>query len=41
MSETKTTPVPLALHPSGDQRFAALDQTIAYYNAEPTALIQI
>jgi bidirectional [NiFe] hydrogenase diaphorase subunit len=28
-------------HPSGDPRFAALDKTIASYNFEPTALIQI
>ena len=28
-------------HPSGDQRFAQLDQTMAHYHHEPTALIQI
>ena len=28
-------------HPSGDERFATLDQTIAHYNYEPTALIQV
>lgn len=28
-------------HPSGDQRFAQLDQTMAHYRHEPTALIQI
>jgi bidirectional [NiFe] hydrogenase diaphorase subunit len=28
-------------HPSGDPRFAALDQTIESYNHEPTALIQV
>jgi NADH:ubiquinone oxidoreductase subunit E len=28
-------------HPSGDPRFAALDQTIDSYNREPTALIQV
>lgn len=28
-------------HPSGDPRFADLDRTIAHYNAEPTALIQV
>jgi len=28
-------------HPSGDQRFAQLDQTMAHYKYEPTALIQI
>jgi bidirectional [NiFe] hydrogenase diaphorase subunit len=30
-----------AEHPSGDQRFATLDQTIDHYHAEPTALIQV
>ncbi len=28
-------------HPSGDQRFASLDQTLQHYNYEPTALIQV
>ena len=28
-------------HPSGDPRFASLDQVIASYNHEPTALIQV
>lgn len=28
-------------HPSGDERFATLDQTIAQYNAHPDALIQV
>jgi bidirectional [NiFe] hydrogenase diaphorase subunit len=28
-------------HPSGDQRFASLDQTLQHYNFEPTALIQV
>jgi bidirectional [NiFe] hydrogenase diaphorase subunit len=28
-------------HPSGDERFATLDQTIAHYHYEPTALIQV
>ena len=28
-------------HPSGDERFATLDQTIVHYNYEPTALIQV
>jgi bidirectional [NiFe] hydrogenase diaphorase subunit len=41
MSETTTAVGTLALHPSGDQRFTALDQTIARYNSEPTALIQV
>lgn len=42
MSATRTlTTIVLPVHPSGDQRFAALDQTIEHYNREPTALIQI
>jgi bidirectional [NiFe] hydrogenase diaphorase subunit len=28
-------------HPSGDERFAALDETIAQYDAHPDALIQV
>ena len=32
---------PLTAHPSGDARFASLDQTIAHYDHEPTALIQV
>jgi len=28
-------------HPSGDVRFATLDQTIEHYHHEPTALIQV
>lgn len=28
-------------HPSGDQRFATLDQTIQQYNAHPDSLIQV
>ena len=36
----QTAPL-LPHHPSGDQRFASLDQTIAHYHHEPTALIQI
>jgi bidirectional [NiFe] hydrogenase diaphorase subunit len=28
-------------HPSGDPRFAALDQTVESYNREPTSLIQV
>jgi NADH:ubiquinone oxidoreductase subunit E len=31
----------LTAHPSGDARFASLDQTIAHYDHEPTALIQV
>jgi NADH:ubiquinone oxidoreductase subunit E len=41
MSTAKTAAAVLPIHPSGDQRFAALDQTIESYNREPTALIQI
>ena len=46
MSKTATIQAPqtapmLPHHPSGDQRFASLDQTIAHYHHEPTALIQI
>jgi NADH:ubiquinone oxidoreductase subunit E len=46
MSETQTnnphaTAPLLPHHPSGDQRFSALDQTIEFYKREPTALIQI
>lgn len=41
MSETMTVAPSLAFHPSGDQRFAALDQTIKHYGGEPTALIQV
>jgi bidirectional [NiFe] hydrogenase diaphorase subunit len=31
----------LTAHPSGDVRFASLDQTLAHYRHEPTALIQV
>lgn len=42
MSQTPHQTAPLLpYHPSGDQRFASLDQTIEYYHHEPTALIQI
>ena len=37
---TSTAPL-LPYHPSGDQRFASLDQTMQHYKYEPTALIQI
>lgn len=30
-----------SVHPSGDARFGALDQTLARYHYEPTALIQV
>ena len=42
MSQTQQQTAPLLpYHPSGDQRFASLDQTIEHYHREPTALIQI
>ncbi len=42
MSQTQPQTAPLLpYHPSGDQRFASLDQTIEHYHHEPTALIQI
>lgn len=31
----------VAYHPSGDERYAVLDQTIAQYDAHPDALIQV
>jgi bidirectional [NiFe] hydrogenase diaphorase subunit len=39
-SSGSTAPL-LPHHPSGDQRFASLDQTLQHYNFEPTALIQV
>ena len=39
-SSESTAPL-LPHHPSGDQRFAQLDQTMQHYNYEPTALIQV
>ena len=42
MSQTQLQTAPLLPHhPSGDQRFASLDQTIEHYKREQTALIQI
>lgn len=41
MKEAKTIAPALPFHPSGDQRFATLDQTIEHYDADPTALIQV
>jgi NADH:ubiquinone oxidoreductase subunit E len=41
MSEAKTSAPALPFHPSGDPRFAALDQTIEHYYRDPTALIQV
>ena len=37
---TATAPM-MPHHPSGDQRFASLDQTMQHYRFEPTSLIQI
>jgi bidirectional [NiFe] hydrogenase diaphorase subunit len=41
MNGTQTIAPSLTTHPSGDIRFASLDETIAHYNYEPTALIQV
>ena len=41
MSELHTIAPTLTTHPSGDIRFASLDETIEHYNHEPTALIQV
>jgi len=41
MSELHTIAPTLTTHPSGDVRFASLDETIEHYNHEPTALIQV
>jgi bidirectional [NiFe] hydrogenase diaphorase subunit len=41
MSELHTIAPALTTHPSGDARFASLDQTIAHYHQDPTALIQV
>jgi NADH:ubiquinone oxidoreductase subunit E len=41
MTETQTIRSVVTTHPSGDARFASLDETIAHYHAEPTALIQV
>src|SRR5208282_3760553 len=41
MSELQTIAPAMTTHPSGDVRFASLDQTIEHYNHEPTALIQV
>ena len=40
-AESASTAPMLPHHPSGDQRFASLDQTLQHYRYEPTALIQI
>ncbi|HVM61003.1 MAG TPA: NAD(P)H-dependent oxidoreductase subunit E [Verrucomicrobiae bacterium] len=40
-AEGSTTAPFLPHHPSGDQRFSSLDQTMQHYNYEPTALIQV
>jgi NADH:ubiquinone oxidoreductase subunit E len=41
MSELQTLAPAMTTHPSGDVRFASLDQTIELYHHEPTALIQV
>lgn len=41
MMELQTIRSVVTSHPSGDARFASLDDTIAHYKAEPTALIQV
>ena len=41
MSELATIAPGMTTHPSGDVRFASLDQTIEHYHHEPTALIQV
>ena len=41
MSELSTIAPGMTTHPSGDVRFASLDQTLTRYNYEPTALIQV
>ena len=41
MSESQTIAPSMTTHPSGDVRFASLDETILRYNHEPTALIQV
>lgn len=41
MSESQTIAPAMTTHPSGDVRFASLDETILRYNHEPTALIQV
>ena len=41
MNSTATMAPGITTHPSGDVRFATLDQTLAHYNYEPTALIQV
>ncbi len=41
MNGTQAIAPGLTTHPSGDVRFASLDQTLAHYDFEPTALIQV
>jgi len=41
MSDTQTIRSVVTNHPSGDARFASLDETIEFYHAEATALIQV
>ena len=40
-SITVATTTATTTHPSGDARFASLDQTIEHYHHDPTALIQV
>ena len=40
-AQSPSTAPMLPHHPSGDQRFSSLDQTLQHYKYEPTALIQI
>jgi bidirectional [NiFe] hydrogenase diaphorase subunit len=40
-AEGASTAPLLPHHPSGDQRFSSLDQTMQHYKYEPTALIQV
>ena len=41
MNGTATIAPGMTTHPSGDVRFATLDETLARYHYEPTALIQV
>ena len=41
MNGTQAIAPGITTHPSGDVRFATLDQTLAHYHYEPTALIQV
>ena len=41
MNGTQAIAPGITTHPSGDIRFASLDQTLEHYHYEPTALIQV